>query len=70
MCCCGEHCEVKLHLPTKVQLEEMPLAKHTEMMSMDIILAMEEEDVPSGEICDLTGLLNSVNLDISAVFRQ
>ena len=70
VCCCGEHCEFKLHLPMKVLQEEMPLAMHTEMMSMDTILAMEEEDVPSGEICDLTGLLNSVNLDISVVFRQ
>ena len=70
VCCCGEHCEFKLHLPRRFLQEMMPLARETEMMSIYTILSMEEEEVPSGEIYDLTGLFSSVNLDISMVFRQ
>ena len=69
-CYCVVHCEFKLHLPRRFLQEMMPLAMETEMMSICTILSMEEEEVPSGEIYDLTGLFSSVNLDISMVFRQ
>ena len=70
VCCCVVYCDLKLHLPTKVLQEMMPLAMETEMMSICTILSMEEEEVSSGKIYDLTGLFSSVNLDISMVFRQ
>ena len=47
VCCCAEHCEFKLHLPTRVLQEEKPLAMET---VMDATLSMEKEDVPSCSI--------------------
>ena len=68
--CCVVYCELELNVPARVLQEELPLAMDTEMVSINTLHAMEEEDVPSGDISDLTGLLNSVDLDISEVFRQ
>ena len=65
--CCVVHCELKFHLPARVLQEELPLAMDTEMVNMNILHAMEEGDVPSG---DLVGSLNSVSLGTSVVFRQ
>ena len=70
VCCCGEHCEFKLHFPARVKLEEVPLAVDTEMMSVGVLHSMEEGEALWDDIVDLVGLLNSVNVDISGVFGQ
>ena len=67
VCCCVVYCELKLHVPARLLQVELPLAMDTEMVNMNILHAMEEEDVPSG---DLVGSLNSVSLGTSVVFRQ
>ena len=66
--CCVVHCELKFHLPARVLQEELPLALDTEIMST--LLAMEKEDVLSGEAFDLVVSHNWVSLDSSDVFRQ
>ena len=64
------HCEYKLHFPTKVKQEEMGHAMDTKMMTVDIMEALEGTDTGDDEVEDLMGVLNSVNLDISKVFRN
>ena len=70
LCCCTVHCEYKLHFPTKVKQEEMGHAMDTKMMTVDIMDALEGTDTGDDEVEDLMGVLNSVNLDISKVFRN
>ena len=45
-------------------------AMDTKMMTVDIMEALEGTDTGDDEVEDLMGVLNSVNLDISKVFRN
>ena len=68
VCCCFAHCEYKFHFPSKVKMEELPYAMEKEMLDMKTLCNMEEIEKPDEEVNDMTGLLNSVNIDISTVF--
>ena len=68
VCCSFAHCEYKFHFPSKVKMEELPYAMEKEMLDMKTLCNMEEIEKPDEEVNDMTGLLNSVNIDISTVF--
>ena len=68
VCCCFAHCDYKFHFLSKVKMEKWPFAMEKEMIGMKTLYDMEEIEKPDEEVNDMTGLLNSVNIDISTVF--
>ena len=67
VCCCQDHCGYSLHLSAKVKQEVVPMAMDTEGMSMNTLMAMEEEQT-SDEMGLMGGVFDSLHLDVSAVF--
>ena len=70
VCCCREHCRYSLHTSGKVKQEVLPLAMNIEVVSMDTLLAMEENQTRCDELGSLVGLFDSLSLDVCAVFGQ
>ena len=69
VCCCASHCEYTIHFPAKVRQVDIHLAMDTEGMCVEILQTVEEDENTDDEVGDLMVLLNSVNLDISTVFK-
>ena len=69
VCCCQEHCGYSLHLSAKINKEVVHLAMEIEGLSMDTLMALEEKQTEY-EKGLLTGIFDSLNLDVSAVFSS
>ena len=69
VCCCQEHCGYSLHLSAKIKKEVVHLAMDTEGLSMDTLMALEEKQTEYEKGLP-TGMFDSLNLDVSAVFGQ